>query len=650
VTLLTPWSALIAAAVAVPLLLLLYFLRLRRQRLRVPSTLLWEKSFEDLQANALFQRLRWSLILLLQLILLAALLLALAQPAVRGETGIASRTVLLIDRSASMNAAIDGQRTRLDAAKDIARGMINALGRSDRTRQMMIVAFGATPQVVSVYESNRAALLDALNSITATDEQADLGAALDLAGAYAGATENSELQPPEVVLLSDGCVQRAGTNSNPGFSLRSGTFRFVQVEMEDMRQSTDNIGIATFSVRRDADDPARVLAFARVLNAGPRPVEVAFTLWVDDGAAAALKRTIPAATEIGPGEDSFTQALEVPAGAILSIRHSRRDQLAADDVAWLVLPAPARPRIALVHPNNAAADPFLEDLLAAIEPQQVLALSAEAWSNRFSGTAQLEQFDLAVFDRVPATPLPAIPSLTFGAAPPPLRMLDAPGGTGGQPILSWDRQHPLMRNVALDTIVYTGFSGFQIPAAATALAFGPDGPVVMEVRSRDSRHVVVGFEFRKSNWPLHVSSAVFMQNVIEYLTLARLGTTGLSYRAGDSVTVRAGPDGDEVRIEGPMRMRVVVEPGGGVRLPALRRAGLYTVTGAAAPFERIAVNVASDSETDIRPRDAVMVNAESTAARHAAAAGAQPLWPWLVAAALALLIMEWLIYCRRAAG
>ena len=43
------WSALVATAIAVPLLLLLYVLRLRRRRLRMPSTLLWEKSFEDLQ-------------------------------------------------------------------------------------------------------------------------------------------------------------------------------------------------------------------------------------------------------------------------------------------------------------------------------------------------------------------------------------------------------------------------------------------------------------------------------------------------------------------------------------------------------------------------------------------------------------------------
>lgn len=637
----------IAAAIAVPLLLLLYFLRLRRQRLRVPSTLLWEKSFEDLQANALFQKLRWSLLLLLQLLLLIALLLALAQPAVRGQAEVATRTVLLIDRSASMNAVIDGSRTRLDAAKNIAREMIDALGRSDQPRQMMIIAFGSSPGVVSVYESNRSALRAAVDSIAATDEQADLAAALDLAGAYAGSAE-TEQQQPHVVLLSDGCVQAAGQSQ--GYALRSGSFRFAQVMPAAQRAVIDNIGIVAFSVRRDAEDPSRVIVFARAVNAGSQPVEVVFTFWVNGAAAGAVRRSIPAANQLGPGEDSFTHALEVAGGAVLAVRHSRADQLASDDAAWLVLPAPARPRIALIHPADSPPDSFLEDLLAAIEPQVVRPLAPQAWADRVSAGSAQQQFDLAVFDRVPAAPLPDIPSLTFGAAPAPLRTSDDADFEGGQPILSWDRQHPLMRHVALDSIVYTGFGAFELSGSATPLAHGPGGPVMVEVRTRGNRHVIVGFSFRKSNWPLHVSSAVFMQNVIDYLTLSRLGATGVTHRAGETITVRAAADTEQLLIDGPVRLRVDVEPGASVTLPALRRAGLYAVSGALPPHDQIAVNVASDVESDIRPRESVVVNAESAAGRGAAGAVSRPLWPWLIAAAIALLIFEWLMYCRRAAG
>ena len=79
-TFLNPWFAAAAAALAIPALLILYFLKLRRRELAVSSTFLWKKSIQDLQVNSPFQKLRRNLLLLLQLILLALLLLALARP------------------------------------------------------------------------------------------------------------------------------------------------------------------------------------------------------------------------------------------------------------------------------------------------------------------------------------------------------------------------------------------------------------------------------------------------------------------------------------------------------------------------------------------------------------------------------------------
>ena len=64
-TLLTPLTGLIAALIVVPLLVVLYMLKLRRTRRDISSTLLWKSHTEDVRANSLMQRLRLSPLFLL---------------------------------------------------------------------------------------------------------------------------------------------------------------------------------------------------------------------------------------------------------------------------------------------------------------------------------------------------------------------------------------------------------------------------------------------------------------------------------------------------------------------------------------------------------------------------------------------------------
>jgi len=669
VNLLSPWSAAIAAAIAIPLLLLLYVLRLRRRHVRIASTLLWQRAFEDLQANVPFQRLRWSRLLFLQLLLLILLLLALGEPVFRADRTAASRLVLLIDRSASMNTAFDQQdgrmRTRLDLAHSAALDLVESVGQTGGPAQAMIIAFGAQAQVISTFQSDRATLREAVRSIGPTDEAANFDAALQLASVFTGTADESaaeDRQPPEVVLISDGGVAAYGDQRN--HRLRAGLFRFVQVvptDESDSPRAAENVGIVSLGVRRDSDDPTRVQVFARLVNAAMTPREVVVSVLVDDQATTTVRVNLSAATESGPGEQSVATTIEIPEtkpeGNVIAVRQNTADSLAADDVAAMVLPPPRPPRIALVFPNDDRPDEFLRELVEAVLPQSLTNISEQAFSRLDVSTIDAgEQFDLIVFDRVKATRLPAVPTISMGAVP---AGLDAPSSSSttqpsqqGQAILSWDRQHPLMRSVSLDTVAFWGFDAMDLPSGATPLAYGPKGPIMAVLRSRGTRHVVVGFKLLQSNWGLHLSSLVFMQNAVDYLTLAASGVNGISHLPGEAITVRAKAGVETIELTGPLTASVPVRGSASrmVTLPTLPRAGLYRAQGAAPPDELLAVSVLSEVESDNRPRGSVMVNAEGAKAASGSRLSPQPLWPWLIAAAMVLLVIEWIAWCRRASG
>ena len=136
--------ALLLGLLALPIVLL-YMLRLRRREMLVSSTMLWQKLLRDREANAPWQRLRRNLLLLLQLLILAALVFALARPFLPVPSVVTGNVVVLLDASASMQAT-DVEPSRFDAAREEVAAIIGGLGGGD---QMTLIRVGRTPAVLA---------------------------------------------------------------------------------------------------------------------------------------------------------------------------------------------------------------------------------------------------------------------------------------------------------------------------------------------------------------------------------------------------------------------------------------------------------------------------------------------------------------------
>jgi len=341
------------------------------------------------------------------------------------------------------------------------------------------------------------------------------------------------------------------------------------------------------------------------------------------------------------------------------------------------LPPAASPRIVVVAPD-ARPLPALGALLEATGPSELRRLDAGGW-RRLVAAEELTDVDLVVFDRAGGPGLPPVPSLWLGAAPPGIERVsdprpaaegdeadDAADGSGsdaapaampdpdrGRRVLSWRRTHPALRYVALDEVAFSGFDAFREPPRAEVLARGPDGPVMLEVPAAGARHVLVGFGLDRTNWTTDVGFAVFVQNVIGELAATGRGQIGQAARPGEPVRVRlaagVGP-GEEIRVSGPLSFTLTAEDAPTLLLPGLSLVGTYAVSGAMPPDDLIAVNLASPVETDLRPRPVESVRARETRSGVATADAPLDLWPWFVAAAGLLAMLEWLAYARLVRG
>ena len=241
---LSPTAIAIAAALTIPPLVALYFLKLKRQVRLVPSTLLWKRAVEDLRVNAPFQRLRSSLLLLLQLLVLILAAIALGKPMLQAVEVENETIIILIDQSASMEVGEEGGHSRLDLAKEQAKRVVRNM---DDKARAMVIAFCDYAWVVSSFDRDRDALIQKIDSIEPTQSTSRIGEAVTLAEAYAqniiiGGEEagtdvapESTAPPASVFIFTDGRIEDAAQTTIEKFDMKH-----VQINRVGTRD--DNVG------------------------------------------------------------------------------------------------------------------------------------------------------------------------------------------------------------------------------------------------------------------------------------------------------------------------------------------------------------------------------------------------------------------------
>jgi Ca-activated chloride channel family protein len=629
----------------IPLLLLLYVLRLRRKTYVVSSCLLWEQSIEDMKANSPFQRLRRNLLLPLQVIFLTLAVLALARPFWRGAADVAQNIILIIDGSASMKAT-DVGKTRFEAAKSAAAKMVDDLSDGNR---MMIVEAKSSPRIASSFTSDKSQLRDTLDRMRAADTSTDLGSAIQLASSIA-----KDIQKSEIFLLSDGAARLPGQYiSLPPFIKEelghtSARMRFVGFGRKD----ADNVGITAFEIGQSPAEPSERQVFVVLQNFGdterwPLLLELYHNENLIDVRELSLS----------PGErrstifDGFGY-VEGSVKAVIDID----DDFDVDDRAYYILHEPSALRILLVSTGNR----FLEEAIrTASTTIKLFREEPETYSAVERTASSLdEKHDVVVFDGFIPDDLPV-----DSPSGRPYNVIfvnpetDLPFGkllfhSDNPTVIDWDRSHPVMRFVNLSSLQIDRIRNYEMPPWMKPLVESDMGTLAWLGEHDGRRIIVLSFDTRLrpfNNFPMLTAFPIFVSNALNWLAGPDTKRSHRQVRSGEPlklpppsvvgdqiVTVRK-PDGEEVKLR---------SKGGNVVFSDTDTVGIYEVIGEAFT-EKFAVNLLDESESDIKAVGKIEIAGQGIASSTISTVSNREIWASLVFVALMLLAAEWWVYHRR---
>src|SRR3954447_26635428 len=574
----------------IPAVVAMYLLKLRRDETIVPSTMLWSRLMADVEANAPWQNLRRSLLLLLQLLLVAILAVLAARPFLERPAGLARDVVVVLDTSASMGATDVGP-DRLEVAKSAALAALRDLPTGGK---VSLIAADRRARIVVNETTDLGRVRQALDGIEVSSSRGDLSDALELAGKLAARSGDAQ-----ILVATDGALATpiAKTATVP-----------AKVTVLPVGRERKNQAIVALAVRTAPSAVTRSV-FVSVANLDLDRAARRLEVWGDGGLIEVRDLQLEAQARSDVVIDDVPRdvaTLELRLVSSDPAATGDPDQLAVDDHAWAVIP-PDRAREILVVGEG---DPYLETALSYLPNVRLFGILPSEYPAK-AARADGTEWDLVIFEGPLPAALPRTPILAI--APTATSPLGTVAGTLTDPgIGSLDPAAPVLRYVDLSTTHIASAAKLTLPDWARTVIPGPAGAPLLYTGSRAGLPTaVLAFEPRQSGLPLQVAFPILLANLTgELLGGSRAPTEAVQPETPVDLAIPANATG--LSVERPDGSVVELVPGAdqaatvtfsGTDLP-----GIYTVTPRLAP--------AASGAPTARP-----------AASSSAAASAQPVDP-----------------------
>jgi len=654
-----------------PAVLSLYFLKLKRRELSVPSTLLWRRTLEDVHVNSIWQRLRKNLLLYLQLLFLALLILACLRPGWSGQNRIGERRIYIIDNSASMQAT-DVSPSRLDLAKKKVRELLADTSSDDVG---MVIAFSDRADVRQGFSKDRNRLLNAVDTISPTSRGTDVSEALRAAAGLANPGRSSfdnlsdimvaDAIPATVYLLSDGAFGDLGD-----FDVGKLKIEYFPIG----EPKTNNLGILSFAVQRNEDKASKLEAFARIVNHGDQKVDFTASLEFDGK----LLDATTGSAEPGQETGILFELTDTDEGNLKLIL-DYDDAFQIDNVAYAAIRPSKQINVLLVTPGNSA----LEVALQTPRVQQIASVQIESpafmAAPEYLAAAMDSSYDLVIFDQCAPEKMPSSNTLFIGSVPPAStetvspetaspEIADAAKNEGwkfGQPqgpaiILDVNRANSISQYLEMGAVYIAEARTVQPGESGTVLMTSDIGPVFGVAPRGAFQDAILGFSIvqataegvgANTNWGLRRSFPVFVYSAIEFLGGGVTESSSPSVQPGWPIGLLLSNRFKDFRVVAPDGQTTEIKPGEESRHTFTKTdtPGTYQVfaRGVETPVESFCVNLFSNRESDLSVAESIHMGYDKVPASSTNILARKETWRWILLLGLVLLVIEWIVFNRR---
>ncbi len=487
------------------LLIVLYLLRPRRERVTVSSLFLWRRRAGDESVSSFWQLLKRRLLILLQLLALMGLVMALARPAWLGTERPMPDLVLVIDGSGRM-ALPAGEGTQMDAVRKS--GLEYLDGQQEAA--ITVILAGPEPELIALRESDGGAAGDAIRGLRAGGSGADMEGAMAMAQTVLASGAGGSIaifSDDSFRVGDDGLMDRAG--------------------LVVVGPHSPNVGLAAVSQRRSRDGTLQILTV--VGSNLEEAAEVQIVLLNGD-------------SEVGvwageaPTNGAATVVMDVPAGEVVDEVVLRNTGLPpdGDDRAFLSS-GPNRPLEVLIVADDASA---YERALPSGKNLSTEAVNPAEYVDKGDR-------DLVIFVAYVPEELPAANVILM--APPPQN-----------PVAPFDPTAPVTEALAasddglLESVDLSFLEGkpkyaLPVPEWATADVFVGEGAGILHGVWEGRRVAVVGFDPEVTGMESVPAFPIFMRNAVDWANPLAVVRQEGSIRPGESFEI--GPHPRATRIE-----------------------------------------------------------------------------------------------------